>query len=429
MYIHEAFRNLEAFMTFKALAARALDAVRVLVGCVAALIWTAHPASAQTTTVGTVPQLESAVANANRSGGNRTILLLDGVYSLNGTLNVTAPNVTIAGKSGVRENVVIQGDAMHDTARIGNLIRVSARNFGLSGVTLQKSGFHLIQIAGESDADAPVIRNCILRDAYQQMIKVSNDPAAPGVSADNGLVEHCLFEYSAGIGPQFYIGGIDAHASKNWIVRNNTFRNIISPGRSVAEFAIHFWDGSANNTVEKNLIVNCDRGIGFGLDRKGNMGGTIRNNMIYHAANAGRFADAGIALTESPGTQVYNNTIMMDNDFPRAIEYRFAVTTGVLIANNLTNKAIVSRDGASGIVSRNVTNAVGRWFVSPASGDLHLASAIGAVVASGQAVPGLGDDFDGQPRPSGAGVDIGADQFVAKPALPSPGSSQRIDRR
>jgi len=315
---------------------------------------------------------------------------------------------------------------MSHTARIGNVIRVAARNFRLSDVTLQKSGFHLIQIAGESDADAPVIRNCILRDAYQQMIKVSSDPAVPGVSSDNGLVENCLFEYTAGIGPQFYIGGIDAHASKNWVVRSNTFRNIVSPRRSVAEFAIHFWDRSANNIVEKNLIVNCDRGIGFGLDGKGNTGGIIRNNMIYHAANAGRFADTGIALTESPGTQVYNNTIVMDHSFPWAIEYRFASTTGVLIANNLTNKAIMSRNGASGVVSKNVTSAVGRWFVNPAAGDLHLASAIGSVVAVGQAVPGLSDDFDGQPRPAGTGIDIGADQFVAKSALPPPAGPRSV---
>ena len=357
------------------------------------------------------------MAAANRSGGNRTILVRDGIYSLNGTLNVTAPNVTIAGQSGARANVVIQGDAMGPGARIGNLIRVAGRNFRLSDVTLQKSGFHLIQIAGESDADAPVIRNCILRDAYQQMIKVSNDPAARGVSSDDGLVENCLFEYTAGTGPQFYIGGIDAHGSRNWVVRSNTFRNIASPSRSVAEFAVHFWDGSAGNIVERNLIINCDRGIGFGLDGKGNTGGIIRNNMIYHADNASRFADTGIALTESPGTQVYNNTVVMDNGFPRAIEYRFASTTGVLIVNNLTNKPIVSRNGASGVVSNNVTNAVRSWFVNPANGDLHLASPIGSVVAAGQIVPGLSNDFDGHPRPVGAKIDIGAHQFAAKSTL------------
>jgi hypothetical protein len=377
-------------------------------------------ASAQTTTVQTAAELQSAVAAANSAGGNRTILLRNGTYTLSDTIYINAPNVTIASEGGVRENVVIQGDAMSSTAKVGNVIRVAASNFQLSGVTLQKSGWHLIQIVGESNADNTIIRNCILRDAYQQMVKVSNNPSTPAITGDGGLVENCLFEYTAGIGPQYYIGGIDAHGSKNWIVRNNVFRSIISPSSSVAEFAVHFWDGSANNTVERNVIVNCDRGIGFGMDAKGNTGGIIRNNMIYHAANAGSFADAAIALIESPSTQVYNNSIFMENSFSWGIEYRFATTTGVLIANNLSNKPIMLRDGASGSVSKNVSNAAKAWFVDAAGGNLHLASAVSSVVDAGQAITGLTNDFDGHSRPVGAGIDIGADEFGSGAALPSP---------
>jgi hypothetical protein len=223
-----------------------------------------------TTTVSSEAQLQSAIAAANNAGGGATILLADGTYTLTSTLYVNAPNVTIASQSGDRTKVIIQGDAMSSTAKIGNVIRAAGSNFTLHDVTLQKSGWHLVQIVGEANADGAVIRNCILRDAYEQMIKVSNDPTTPTVHGDNGLVENCLFEYTAGIGPEYYIGGIDAHASTGWVVRNNTFRSIISPSGSVAEFAVHFWDGSANNTVEKNLIVNCDRGIGFGMDGQGN---------------------------------------------------------------------------------------------------------------------------------------------------------------
>ena len=374
-----------------------------------------------TITVGTVAELQNAVATANSLGGNTTISVRDGTYTLSDTLYVNAPNVAIVGQSGDRTKVIIQGDAMSGSAKVGNVIRVAASNFQLSDVTLQKSKWHLIQITGETNADSPVIKNCILRDAYEQIVKVSQDTANPNVTSDNGLVENCIFEYSAGIGPQYYIGGIDAHGAKNWVVRNNTFRNIISPSGSVAEFAIHFWDlPSSNNIVEKNLIINCDRGIGFGIDGRGNMGGIIRNNMIYHAANAGSYADSAIALIESPNTQVYNNTIFMENSFPWAIEYRFTSTQNVLVANNLTNKPIQSRDGAAGTVTKNVTNATGTWFVNRSSGDLHLSSAVSTAVDMGQTVSGLSDDFDGQSRPQGTGIDIGADEFLTGTALQPP---------
>jgi hypothetical protein len=396
---------------------RACRAAAFFAVCAAALLGGMNAAFAGTITVSTAAELQSAVTTANNSGGNTTILLADGTYSVSDTLYVNAPNVTIASQSGIRENVIIQGDAMSSTAKIGNVIRVAASNFQLNGVTVQRSGWHAIQIAGETNAQAPIIRNCILRDTYEQLFKVSLDATNyPGVTSNNGLVENCVFEYSAGIGPQYYIGGVDAHGSQGWTIRNNTFRSIISPSGGVAEFAVHFWDGSANNTVEKNLIVNCDRGIGFGMDSRGNTGGIIRNNMIYHAANAGQYADVAISLMESPNSQIYNNTVYMDNSFPWAIEYRFTTTTNALIVNNLTNRPIISRDGGTGTVTTNVTSAVGTWFLNPSAGDLHLASAIAGVVGAGQPVSGLIDDFDGQPR-SGS-IDIGADQYGA--TLPAP---------
>lgn len=368
--------------------------------------------AAQTVTVGTAVDLQNALTAANARGGNTTIVLQDGTYTLSATLNVTASDITITGQSEVRENVIVQGDAMSATAAIGNLIRVAANNFKVSNLTLQKSRWHLIQIAGEAGASGPVVSNVVFRDAYQQLLKVSVNQANYAMTADNGLVEKSLFEYTAGIGPEYYIGGVDLHGGKNWVIRDNTFRSIISPATAVSEFAIHVWDRSANALVEKNLIINCDRGIGFGLGVKGNTGGIIRNNMIYHAANDGQFADANIELATSPGTKVYNNSVYSVSGYPNSIEYRFAATTGVLIKNNLTNGLITSRDGATGTVGSNVTKAISSWFVNAGQGDLHLATNNPAV-AGGQPVAGLIDDFDGDPRPQN-GVDVGADQWVSQ---------------
>jgi hypothetical protein len=391
-------------------------AVRGVLGL--ALLLAVQQAGSQTVIqVDSASELHQAVEAANSAGGNRTISLADGTYSLNDTLYINAANITLEGASGDPELVTIQGDAMSSSASIGNVIRVAGDNFALRGITLQKSRYHLIQIAGEADADSPHISNCIMRDAYEQLIKVSVDEGNLSVSSDGGIVENCLFEYTAGIGPQYYIGGIDAHAAKNWIIRDNIFRNIISPSAAVAEFAVHFWNDSQNNLVERNLIINCDRGIGFGLGSRGNSGGIIRNNMIYHSSGNGQYADTGISLENSSGSEVYNNTIFLEHAYPWAIEYRFSGTSGVSITNNLTNRTISSRDGGNASLDSNLTNAVSSWFVAASAGDLHLATDVAAIVDQGVAVSGLSDDFDGDARPAGGGIDIGADELGAS-ALP-----------
>ena len=369
-------------------------------------------ALAQTTVnVSNISELQNAIAAANSSGGNRTIALADGTYTTGSMLNISAPNVTLTSQSGDRTRVIIQGDAMSASAQVKVLVRAAASNFQISNLTLQRCGAHLLQVVGELNADNAVVRNVIFRDSWEQMLKGTIDPNNKSITTDNGIVEDSLFEYTAGIGPQYYIGGIDVHGGKNWIVRRNTFKSIISPSQDVAEFAVHFWNTSADALVEKNVIVNCDRAIGFGLDTRGNTRGIIRNNMIYHAAGNGSFADTSIYLETSPGTQIYNNSIYMENSYPRSIEYRGATTTGVLVVNNLANKPIAARDGASGTAGSNYESAGSDWFANVTQGNLHLSRSIAGVVDAGRAVTGLTDDFDAQPRPAGAGVDIGADEW------------------
>lgn len=385
--------------------------------------------AATTVSVSTSSELANAVQQANSQGGDFAIMLQDGTYTLTDTLYINADKVALEGASGNRNSVTIQGDAMSAGAQVGNLIRVAASDFSLRHITLRRSGYHLVQIAGETNADNPVFQDCVFQDAYEQMLKVSIDENAPSVTSDNGVVENCLFEYTAGIAPQYYVGGIDAHGAKNWVIRGNTFKSIISPSVSVAEFAVHFWNGSANNLVERNSIIDCDRGIGFGLEGRGNSGGIIRNNMIYSSAsNAGQFADAGIVLTDSSGTDVLNNSVFIEHGFPWAIEYRFATSNGIEVRNNLTNKAIQSRDGGSAALSDNITNASSNWFQDIDSGDLHLSSGALPPINSGQALSGLTDDFDGEARPQSGSIDVGADEYSDTVSItPSPPTDLRVD--
>ncbi|MEP1382438.1 MAG: right-handed parallel beta-helix repeat-containing protein [Paraglaciecola sp.] len=310
-----------------------------------------------------VEQLFSALRHGNKYG-NTHIKLQDGTYIIDQSLIILGNGITLSSGSGNRRKVIISGLGMKKTKQVNNLIRVSGKHFTLDGITLQFAGNHLIQIAGEQDADFPTLRNCVLKDSYEQLFKVSYNRKTK-VASDNGLIENCEFSYTAGIGPQYYIGGIDVHGGHNWIVRKNQFKGIASPGSKVAEHAIHFWNNTKNTLIEDNVIINCDRGIGFGMENRPTMGGIIRNNTIYHNAPHHPNADVGIVLEESPNTQVLNNKIYLGHSYPNSIEYRFSSTINVLIQGNLTNRPIRKRDGAHAKLIGNQRSRNLKDFLSP----------------------------------------------------------------
>jgi len=353
-------------------------------------------------------QLAEAVAQAN-SGGDKLIELADGAYHLDNGLWVEAAGVTVRSLSGDRDAVRILGQGMD--GGVSHVFWAAASDFTVRDLTLGQVASHAVQVHGELDVDNFKMINCRVIDAGEQLLKVSYDPARPDLRSDKGLVEGCLFEFTAGMAPQWYTGGVDAHQSSGWVVRGNIFRGIRSPSEDVAEFAVHFWSDSVDTIVEKNLIVNCDRGIGFGLGERGHRGGVIRNNMIYHDSSEG-FADVGIALESASGARVYNNTVFQEHGYPNAIEYRFGATSGGLIANNLVNRAIASRDGGGADLRANLTDAQAAWFRDARAGDLALSGPVGQVVDRAVAVEGLSEDYFGTSRPQGGGFDIGAHEYV-----------------
>jgi hypothetical protein len=358
--------------------------------------------------VANAAQLAAAVENAN-GGGDKEIILLDGTYTLDDMLMIRADGVTVRSQSGNRDAVTVRGRGM--AGGVSHVFNVAGSHFTVKDMTIGWVANHAIQIQGNDNSSHILISNLHVVDTYEQMVKISTDPSNSN-SSEDGLMENCLLEYSAGIGPQYYIGGIDGHRCKNWIVRGNTFKNISSPGGDTAEHAVHFWSGSQDTLVENNLIINCDRGIGFGLGERTHVRGIIRNNMIYHVSFDPGFADVGIGLENASNAEVYNNTVFMANDYPNAIEYRFSGTSGGIIKNNLCNRVIAARDGGVAEVDHNLTAAPADWFADISAGNLHLASWISQVVDQGVSLSGLTTDYDGDLRPQGAGVDIGADEYA-----------------
>jgi hypothetical protein len=382
------------------------------------------PAALGPTVRVTPTQAGSLPAIVARAPAGTTILLADGTYRLGGTVVVSKAGQTIRSSSGRPGAVVLDG-----SYATGDLVAVAASGVTIAEVTLTRASYHLVHIVPR-EATIRRVRLYRLRllDGAEQFVKV-NPNAARSAFADRGRVECSTFRLTDRGRPHVpsdflpcYTGGIDAHGARGWIVRLNRFEDIRC-GKGLAEHAVHFWTGSRDTLVERNTIVDCARGIGFGLGERtdwtrryadraatgyvGHYGGIIRNNVVV-AARPG--TDTGIGLEQARGARVYHNTVYAS---PRAtgyfssLDYRFPNTTAD-IRNNLLTR-ITARDGATARLARNVESVPASWFRSPAGLDFHLRPAATGAIDRGVPVSAAGLDIDGKPHAVGP-PDLGADE-------------------
>jgi len=369
--------------------------------------------------VSTPAELKAALAAANRARVPSTLLVEDGTYVLDTpALEIQCPGLVIRSATGNREAVILRGPDEGPNASVADVLLVSANNVVIADLTLGYCRFHGIQVRGEPPFHVSGLRvhNCHLVNCNQQFIKGSSSETDP-LGATDGCIEQCLFEFTSGWAYQSYTGGIDIHKGVNWVVRDNLFRNIRVPAGQpgIAEHAIHFWKRCStrpqNIVVERNWVLNCDRGIGFGLSNfeGGLQGGAsvIRNNMVFNNGT-GPHTDVGIGLEYAANVQVDNNTVVVEK-YWAPMEYRFPGSSNLVFRNNLSNRPIQRRDDAPApLCLSNVEHVEPSWFKDYTAGNLRLRKAARPAIDNGTALEGFHDDLDGHSRPQGAGWDIGA---------------------
>ncbi len=346
-----------------------------------------------------------------------TILLHDGFYDMSGgdsthRLVFSTPGLTLRSVSGNREAVILDGGYV-----TGELLSIQASDTTIADLTLSRAYFHPIHASGpEVPISNVLIHNVHVIDPGEQAVKVN--PIGAG-TVDDGILE-CSHLELTDVGRPFirnncYTGGLDAHAATGWVVRRNRVEGFWCD-TGLSEHGIHMWLLCQDTLVEENLIIDCARGIGFGLGsgNDGHIGGIIRNNFVA-AGDPGLFAspsgfDSGISLWGAEGAQAYHNTVASTQP-PSAssVEWRF-ISTSVTLANNLVTGRIWDRGGVSHVAT-NTEYAPLNLFVDVAGGDLHLVDPVSGPVDSGSPLsPGLADnDFDSSLR-DGA-PDIGADEI------------------
>jgi hypothetical protein len=400
------------------------------------------PPTGPVVTVSTVSALEAAVSGATPG---QTILVAPGHYDLDGAyLRIAAAGVTLRGQGGDREAVVLDGNYVTT-----EIVQVVASNVTVADLTLREAYDHPIHVMPSASAatNGTLVYNLHVVDPGQQAIKVN--PLVPGGPYADGGTVACSHIEMTDAGRQrvrdgCYTGGVDAHAARGWTVRDNVIEGFWCAS-GLSEHAVHFWKESRDTTVERNVLRDNARGIGFGLLASAtaarawadvpcpaaggtyvdHFGGIARNNAVSAHA-AGLFAseygfDCGVCLWQACGAQALHNTVWSGDPAASfsSVEWRFA-NTSATVTNNLVNVALRERDGAEATLGGNVTGADASWFVSAGSGDLHLVPSASAAIDQG-VVSGVTDDLDGEPRPRGAAADVGADETgpVVPPAATS----------
>jgi hypothetical protein len=364
------------------------------------------------------------------AGAGDTISLADGTYPLPATLQMAVAGVTLRSASDDAAGVIL--DAGYTVAEA---VQVSAADVTIAHLTITRAIDHPVHVVapdGGPDVTGFLLYGAQLIDGGEQFLKV-NPGAARDAWVDGGRVECSLFRLTDAGRPMVerdpggcYTGGIDVHAGRGWIVRQNRFEDIYCAGEGLAEHAVHFWVGSRDTLIEDNVIVDCARAIGFGLGEAGNgegrtyeddpypgagyighYDGLIRNNAVWAAIE---WFDTGIGLEQARGARVFHNTVVSADsaaDFFASIDVRFDNSVAT-VTNNLTRR-ISQREGGSGTVESNAEMVDPAIFADAEAGDLHLAAGAAVAIDKGIAVEDAGLDLDGEPHTSGA-PDLGCDE-------------------
>jgi len=358
---------------------------------------------------------DELLASVDRVGPGGTVLLADGHYKLPRVLVLQGKkDITLRSAAGDPTKAVLTGKGWDSDSRGDDILHIArCEGVTIADLTFADCRSYGIKVEAENAPRDVHIYNCRFRDIGVRAVKGSAGQD-PNIRAVKGSVRYCRFENTKVPPADWLFGGdyisaIDMMALEDWTFSDNVFRNI--KGRNGGgRAAIFLWVRSRNVTVERNLIIDCDRGIAFGnpgpstANRAGERlvyvaDGIIRNNFIAGGP------DCGIELWHADRIKVCNNSIWRpERNWVRGIR----VGTGTAhteIVNNLVHGEI-RIEGGDASLRNNLTGRLNGCFADPAAGDLALTSEAAQAIDRGVALPDVTDDIRGRPRYGP--IDLGA---------------------
>jgi hypothetical protein len=350
-----------------------------------------------------------------------TLLIEPGVYKLDRPLVLRAKqNITIRSANGDPISVTLQGKGWDAGNERDDIIHVAnCTNVTIAALTFAEARSYGVKVEAENAPRDIHIFNCRFRNIGVRAIKGSagNDPS---IRAIGGSVRFCDFKNDKLPPANWlfngdYISAIDMMALDKWIFSDNTFRNI--KGRNGGgRAAIFIWVRSRNILIERNWILNCDRGIALGnpgastANKPGEKltyvaNAIVQNNMI----TAG--ADCGIELWHVDGIQIRHNSIWRpERNFGRGIRIGTG-TTNTIVQNNLVHGGIQLEGGGAQTIT-NLAKRMDGYFVDPSAGNLALTKDATEAIDRGTTTP---CPYDIRDLRRTSQSDLGAWEFNALP--------------
>lgn len=209
-------------------------------------------------------------------------------------------------------------------------------------------------------------------------------------------------------------------------------------------------DGNISYAViENNIVYENGLGGGSGINGDGVTDSVIRNNLLYnnHASGISLYQidggtpshndrvlnntilmpDNGRWALNIPNTEdnkLFNNIVLNDHSYRGSISIGSPVSSGFESDYNVVMDRFTTDDGntiltlaewqALGYDQHSLIATAVNLFVDPAANDYHLKAGSPAI-DHGSALSDVLTDLEGNPRPAGAGYDIGA--YELQPSL------------
>jgi parallel beta-helix repeat protein len=359
-----------------------------------------------------------------------------GIHAI-GSIGGGAHNVDILNcvLDGLQMGIVIQ-DANHTITIEGCEIKNSSSGSGI-----------FANVTNLTIRNNTIRNNGRLDNGYDHQIYLQD--------AINALIEgNNITHNNEGGGGLISIAGADGITIRHNTIYNSNWSAIIIGDRYKGVLAggqeLYYVD---NALIEKNIIYNCPRGIDIRATSSLGPGDytslVIKNNIIYNANVVGirtedlnLFSNSIIANNTLYNNLVgirfgsgvtYSNVIAKNN-----IIYNNQYSTGCLLevsnASHLSNidlnnnlfYSTVGNDTKVGSTTRSLelfksafpndeqnSKSLNPSFKNPSSFDFHLTENSSAInIGAHLSSLGVNNDFDGNPRPSGNGFDIGAYEIV-----------------